>query len=71
MSCLKSIANIKLYKPRISQIVAKYHHLAKLGMDIVMWWLPGNVGIKGHEMVDSAAKAALSCTIQQNTPLRP
>ena len=66
MSCLKSVANIKLSNPLISEIVKKYHQLSKLGMVIVMCWLPGHVGIKGNEMADSAVKSSLQIPMSSN-----
>ena len=63
MSCLKSIANIKLSNPLISQIVEKYHHLSELGIDVIICHLLGNVGIQGNEMADSAAKSALQLPV--------
>ena len=68
MSCLKSITNIKLSIPLISQIVENitYQNLEY----IVMCWLPGHVGIKGNEMTESSLQLPVSSNKIHHSDLR-
>ncbi len=61
LSSLQSIQNMysKSRPDILNQILIKYKIIKDLGLDLILFWCPAHVGIRGNEEVDSEAKAGL------------
>ncbi|VDI67366.1 Hypothetical predicted protein [Mytilus galloprovincialis] len=62
LSALKAITGsiFKVKTQIIYDIQYIYSKLSKLGLNIILEWIPSHVGLSGNEMADTAAKKALS-----------
>ncbi|GBM75081.1 hypothetical protein AVEN_197441-1 [Araneus ventricosus] len=68
MSVLQSLQQTESSNnPVICDILLQMEDLRNKGFDILFCWVPSHTGIKGNELADSAAKAALA---PLNRPLR-
>ena len=72
LSALQAIQG-PIYKPStqlILDIYQKVSYLTKMGISIILEWIPSHVGVMGNEIADRFAKHALSMdTIDINIPL--
>ena len=62
LSVLKSLKNLNHSNPLIQQILRKYFYLST-SKEIIFCWLPSHINIRGNEIADQEAKAALSSRI--------
>ena len=49
--------------PSQAKFIINYCQLVNAGNSITLIWIPGHTGIRGNELADEAAKAALSSTV--------
>ena len=55
----QSVLNLIYDHPVLVQILQLYTEMTREGREIVFFWVPGHVGIRGNSAADSAAKDAL------------
>jgi hypothetical protein len=60
LSALEAIAGRYIGHPELMEFVTVFTTLKREGVDIVLAWVPGHVGIRGNEMADILAKNATS-----------
>lgn len=68
LSAIQTLQTRKISHPLLADIHDLHTELTLDGKTIVFMWVPSHVGIKGNELVDAAAKAALSHEVQTNPP---
>ena len=56
---MKAISHTRSKNPQIQKLLEKCHELLAY-KEIVLCWIPSNIGIQGNEMVDKQAKTSLS-----------
>jgi len=60
LSALQAMSNFKITHPLVLSIFDHITQLAHNRKDIIFCWIPSHMGIRGNEIVDKAAKLALS-----------
>ena len=58
LSCLQAIEQQHIDHPLVLDVLEKYSAL--INKTVLFCWVPSHVGIRGHELADAAAKAALN-----------
>src|SRR5688572_10133010 len=69
MPCLQAVYYHKIENPGILDILEKCHNLTLLRKEVQFCWVPSHVGIRGTEIADAAAKAALQLPVSPNIKL--
>jgi ribonuclease HI len=60
LSCLQAIKNCRSDHPILRDILELHDKLSLAQNDIIFYWLPSHMGIRGNSLADSAAKSALN-----------
>jgi len=58
-----AIRNCHLETGYVQKFIINYCQLVNAGNSITLIWIPSHTGIRGNELADEAAKAALSSTV--------
>ena len=61
LSCLQAIEQQHIDHPLVLDVLEKYSAL--INKTVLFCWVPSHVGIRGNELADAAAKAALNETL--------
>ena len=61
LSCLQAIEHHYIDHPLVLDVLEKYSAL--INKTVLFCWIPSHVGIRGNELADAAAKAALNETL--------
>lgn len=60
---MQAIDNFKVDNDLVQKFIKEYTVQIRYGKTIALCWIPSDVGIRGNEKADSAAKAGLSLSI--------